>query len=148
MERQYFHGEVATLMLYGRAIGEEERLAIDTVPRVEDEDRTASEQRASRAIGQRKRQRMTSPQLVKSWPALEAYLREQPAPRDVYSLPVRTDLREAISLSMTHLNSLFDGDRDDEPYFLSTAWRMGRGRCSIRSTSASRTSSAVAFWAR
>ena len=71
---------------------------------------------------------MIPPRVVQSWPTVAAYLSERRPALVVEQLPVRTDIREAIALSMTHLNSLFDSDRDDEPYFFVNAMPDGTGK--------------------
>ncbi|MCU0962040.1 MAG: LamG domain-containing protein [Pirellulaceae bacterium] len=128
MERQYFHGAIATLLLYERPLGDDERQAIEAGLRVDEPERRAGQQRASRLAEQRRRDRMRPPRVVQSWPTVAAFLADRSPPIALETLPLRTDLREAIDLSMTHLNSLFDADRDDEPYFFVNAMADGTGK--------------------
>ena len=53
VERQYFHGEMASVLFYERALEDDERQAIETGLRVDDPERRSGEQRAVRAEEQR-----------------------------------------------------------------------------------------------
>ena len=128
LERQYFHGEIASVLFYERSLADDERQAIEAGLCVRNRERQAGEQRGLRAEEQRRKVRMKSPHVVRSWPSLAAFLSERPPRLDVARLPVRTDIHEAIALSMTHLNSLFDSDHDDEPYFYVNDMPDGTGK--------------------
>lgn len=56
----------------------------------------------------------------------------QSATQDIHRLPtaavIRTDLRYAIALSVRHLNSLFDRDRNNVPFFGTAVLPEGTGR--------------------
>jgi hypothetical protein len=127
-EREYFCGEVATVLFYGRTLGDEERQTIESSLCVREAERNAGEQRAEQIEELRRRNRMVAPRVLRSWPNVDRFLQEQKPGLDLDAAPVRTNIRTAIGLSMTHLNSLFDADRDNEPYFYVNCQSDGTGK--------------------
>ncbi len=130
-ERAYFKGEIHTVLLYDRILSLEERGALERQYFVSSAERevVAREMETSATP---EGPRMAAPKLVKSWPDLATFWTERPegSLRDYASpekLPIRTDLKEAIALSMTHLVSLFDADKDMEPYFFANHRVDGTG---------------------
>ncbi len=128
VERQYFHGEIATMLFYECALNDALRYGIEAALNIDDQERTAGLQRAARARDERLKEPMTAPQVVQSWPDVESFQHDRQGAVHVVELPVRTDLRHAIELSMIHLNSLFDADHDDEPYFYVNRMADGTGK--------------------
>ena len=128
VQREYFHGEIATVLLYDRALTGAERTIVESVLRVTDAEREAGEEMAVRKEEERLRNRMTTPVVVQTWPSVEAYRRDQPAGLGPADLPIRTDVREAVALGMRHLGSLFDQDRDGEPFFYANCEADGTGK--------------------
>ena len=125
-ERQYFHGEIAQLALYGRALDDEERMAIEDSLRVSDAERAEGERAVAQLEIERRKNRMIAPKVIETWPTIAAYASDTSAPMD--SLPIRTDIREGIELGVRHLNNLYDRDRNDEPYFFVNRQADGTGK--------------------
>lgn len=131
---EFLRGEVAEVLVYNRVLTEAEREAL-VAPRIADADqRRAGEDYAMTQDPRNAPDRTAPPQVVQSWPDAAAYLaaRESAEVTDGPSLPldhlpIRTDLREAIELSMHCLNSSFDADRDGEPFFYSNCRADGTG---------------------
>jgi hypothetical protein len=128
-EQAFYHGEIHAVLLYARVLPPEERTAIERAYFVSSAEREAL---AHTIQAVKEAPRMVAPMVVESWPSLDAFwaarpdgpLRDYPTPSD---LPIRSDLREAITLSMQHLVSLFDADRDNEPFFFSNHRVDGTG---------------------
>ncbi len=131
-ERSYFHGEIAQVLLYGRALGDDERADIEKTFAVGDAERVAGEtqavQDAKHMQEEHMKNRMKAPKVVQSWPTVRTFLADATPPFDLATLPVRTDLHEAIALGSQHLNSLFDRDRDNEPFFYANCQADGTGK--------------------
>lgn len=130
-ERAYFSGEIHTVLLYNRILSPEERGALERQHFITSAEREIVA-RELEAPAIPKGPRMAAPKVVKTWPDLNAFWADRPdgalrnydAPE---KLPIRTDLKEAIALSMQHLVSLFDADRDREPFFFSNHRVDGTG---------------------
>lgn len=128
-ERAYFHGEIHTVLLYGRVLAPEERTAVERLYFVGSAEREAL---AREIEAVQELPRMVAPAARQTWPSLDAFWPDRPegslrgyaTPAD---LPIRTDLNEAIGLGMRHLVSLFDADRDNEPFFFSNCRADGTG---------------------
>jgi hypothetical protein len=131
-ERSYFHGEIAQVLLYGRALSEEQRTTVEKLLAVSEEERTAGETKAVQEVKrlkeERMRNRMKAPQVVQAWPNVKTFLAESTLSPSLAALPVRKDLHEAIVLGTQHLNSLYDRDRDNEPLFYSNCQADGTGK--------------------
>jgi hypothetical protein len=131
-ERAFFHGEIAQVLFYGRALGDSERVGIDLALAVSEAERVAGEKKevedAKQALEERMKNRMKAPHVVQSWPTVQAFQADTKPPQDLSALPVRTDLHEAITLASQHLNSLFDRDRDNEPFFFANCMADGTGK--------------------
>ncbi len=131
-ERNYFHGEIAQLILYSRALDDGERKTIEDSLHVTDEERAAGEteavREAARIKEKRMRNRMNPPRVVRSWPSIERFLAERERLPDLAALPVRKDIKEAIALGVRHMNSLFDHDRNDEPFFYANCMADSTGK--------------------
>ncbi len=133
MERGYFKGEIAQVLLFNRILTPAERDQVERKLFVSSAEREERQQAWLHAEAERKANRMRPPVVVKTWPSMEAYLEDQPEhgvgtpQRSLSELPVRTDIREAIALTMTHLVSLFDADLNDEPFFYSNGRADGMG---------------------
>lgn len=128
MERNFFHGDIAQVLLYGRALETTERENIESVLRVSEAERAEGEQALVRRIQEQRRARMVPPRIVKSWPGIDAFLADGNGPLNPQTLPIRTDIREAITLSVQHLNSLYDRDKDNEPFFFVNREADGTGK--------------------
>jgi len=132
MERNYFHGEIAQVLLYGRALSEEQRATVEKLLAVSEEERTGGEtqaaQEAKRLQEERMKNRMKAPKVVQAWPSVQAFLADNTPAHDLSAMPVRKDLHEAIVLGTQHLNSLYDRDRDNEPFFFSNCRADGTGK--------------------
>ena len=128
VEREYFHGEIATVLLYDRVLTDGERRAVESALRVSEAERQAGEEAAVKGEEERLRNRMKAPVAVRTWPSIEAYCRGRPAGSEPGGLPIRSDVREAVALGMQHLRSLFDRDRDDEPFFYANCEADGTGK--------------------
>lgn len=130
-ERAYFGGEIHTVLLYDRILSPEERGALERQYFITSEEREVVA-REVEAPEMPRGPRMSAPVVVKAWPDLDAFWAERPdgALRNYdtpESLPIRTDLKEAIALSMGHLVNLFDADKDMEPYFFANHRVDGTG---------------------
>jgi hypothetical protein len=130
-ERAYFKGELHTVLLYNRILSPEERGTLERQYFITSAEREVVA-RETEAPEIPKGPRMTAPVVVKAWPDLATFWAERPEGplRDYASpgkLPIRKDLKEAIALSMGHLVSLFDADKDMEPYFYSNHRVDGTG---------------------
>ncbi len=124
-ERCYFDGEISEVLLYDRPLTPSERTAIETSRRVTEKEHRILEKAFMKAQEERERNRMIAPRLVRAWPSIEIY--EQQTGKQVLQLPMRTDIRKAIQLCVHHLNSLYDADRNDEPYFYANMRPDGTG---------------------
>jgi len=131
-ERAYFHGGIAQLLLYTRALSDQERTRLEEAFHVTPGECAAGEARAveeaARIKEERQRNRMKPPRVVASWPAVDQFKAEGARELDLAALPVRTDIREALALGVQHMNSLFDRDRDDEPFFYANCMADGTGK--------------------
>ena len=131
-ERSYFHGEIAQVLLYDRALADAERAAVEKVFAVSDEERIAGETKAAQEAKarweERMKNRMKAPRVVQSWPNVKAFLADSTPSPNLAELPVRKDLHEAIALGTQHLNSLYDRDRDNEPFFYANCQADGTGK--------------------
>ncbi len=130
-ERAYFSGEIHTVLLYARILSPEERTSLERRYFVSSAEREVVA-REFAAPAKPEGPRTAAPVVVKAWPDFNAFWADGPEGplRDYASpekLPIRTDLKEAIALSMGHLVSLFDADRDMEPYFYSNHRVDGTG---------------------
>jgi hypothetical protein len=136
-ERQYFSGLISQVVLYDRILPPAEIAMVEDTLKVGDKEREAGEALAASptAANPLSRAGVVKPaKLVEQWPAVEVFLKTAAAQRVISTienplegLPIRTDLREAIALSVEHLTSLFDRDRADEPYFYSNRKEDGTG---------------------
>lgn len=130
-DRAFFNGEIHAVYLYNRVLSAVERGDLERACFISSAEREAFARELEESTVPRG-PRMTSPVVTESWPDLARFwvarptgpLREWETPEE---MPIRTDLREAIALSMTHLVSLFDADRDMEPYFFSNHRADGTG---------------------
>ncbi len=130
-ERAYFNGEIHAVLLYDRILSPEDRGALERRYFITSAEREIVA-RELEAPAIPKGPRMAAPKVVKTWPDLKAFWADRPdGPLRAYGatgdLPVRKDLKEAIGLSMTHLVSLFDADRDREPFFFANHRVDGTG---------------------
>ncbi len=129
MERAYFHGEIAQVVLYSRALDDTERETLEASLRVSEDERVAAErmaaEEAARIREERMRNRMKAPRVTRTWPSVERMVEDRDVPGRA---SVRTDMREAIALGVRHMNSLFDRDRDDEPFFYANRMADGTGK--------------------
>ncbi len=119
-EREYLNGRIARVALYDRLLTQDEISRIEARWAVPATVRQADEERAMEQVQERMANRMRAPVTLQTWPDLETYA-ATPAGKAVLAAarkaPVRADLQEAIALAGMHLNSLFNRDRGDEPYF-------------------------------
>jgi hypothetical protein len=133
-EREFLHGEVAEVLLYDRVLAAGERAAIEASRAIGPEARRAGEEYGAEERRRAAARRMVAPVLVQRWDSLEAYAAARqrgevgagPA-LPLASLPVRTDLLEAIRLCRHCLNSSFDADRGGETFFYSNCRADGTG---------------------
>lgn len=134
-ERHYLSGLISQVMLYDRVLKPEELRQVEAMVKVEAKEHSAGElAAASTALAERKQPVAMPPKLVAQWADLDSYL-QSPLARGVLrevenpvaGLPIRTDLRTAIALSVEHLASLFDRDHDNEPFFYSNRREDGMG---------------------
>lgn len=132
-ERAYFCGEIAQVLLYDRLLEPAERDSVERQLFVSSMEREALAKETEQRRIDRERNRMVAARVVHSWPTIDAFLTDQPGGtvgalhRTLDQLPVRTNMREAIALGMTHLVSLFDADRDNEPFFYANCRADGTG---------------------
>ena len=136
-ERQYFSGLISQVLLYERILPPAEIAMIEATLKVGDKERQAGEALAASptATSPLNRAAVVKPaKLLEQWPAIEVFLKTPAAQRVINTienplvgLPIRTDLRQAIALSVEHLTSLFDRDRADEPFFYSNRREDGIG---------------------
>lgn len=130
-ERACFYGEIHTVLLYDRILSPEERGVLERQYFITSAEReTVARELEAPAIP--KGPRMAAPTVVTAWPDLATFWASRPegallAYASPDMMPIRVDLKEAIGLSMTHLVSLFDADRDREPYFFSNHRVDGTG---------------------
>ena len=127
-ERHYFHGEIAQVLLYTRVLAEEEQKALESLLAVNIEEQQAGEVESLRRQQEAKENRMKAPEMIESWPDTKAFVDGQKTPTVLSSLPVRSDIKEAVTLGVRHMNSLFDRDRDDEPFFYANCMADGTGK--------------------
>lgn len=131
-ERAYFHGEIAQVLLYGLALADDERTAVENALAVTETERVAGEKNAveevQRAVEERMKNRMKPPDVVQFWPNVQAFQVDNKSYANLAALPIRKDLHEAIELASRHLNMLFDRDRDNEPFFYSNCQSDGTGK--------------------
>lgn len=131
-ERNYFNGEISQALLYNRALGEEERVALERLLQVSEQECNAGEHYAVEEQARRRaefmKNRMKPPRIVQAWPSVEAYLQEEPGSPKPSALPIRTNIKDAIAIGMRHMNSLFDRDRDNEPFFYVNCMADGTGK--------------------
>ena len=119
-EREYLSGRIAGVLLYDRLLSSDEISRIEARWAVPAAARQADEERTMRKVKERMANRMVAPVTLESWPDLDTYAATtggKAALTAARKAPVRADLQEAIALASMHLNSLFNRDKDDEPYF-------------------------------
>ena len=133
-EREFLNGELAEVLLYERALSDDERRALEQTRIVSAAECTAGQEYAVSMDPRGADPRMAAPTVLRTWPTVEAYLQarergevEGGPPVPLAGLPIRTDLLEAIRLGRHCLNSSFDRDRDDEPFFYSNCRADGTG---------------------
>lgn len=126
-ERIYFHGDMAQLLLYGRALDQQDRKTIEETLKVSETELQEGVLRVAEEWKERQRNRMVAPSTVRSWPNAAAFVAESGG-IDPATWPIRTDVREAIELGVRHLNNLYDRDKDDEPYFFVNREADGTGK--------------------
>jgi len=124
-ERQFFFGDVSEVLLYDRILTPQERESLAASRCLSDEEREKRMALYEALEKERAEDRMKAPVLIEDWPSLEAF--EEETGKSLEDLPVRTDLKHALSMGMTHLTSLFDADRDDEPFFYANCRADGTG---------------------
>ena len=127
-ERFYFHGAIAEVLLYNRALPEADRARIEDARRVTPEERKAGEESVVQEAQERLKNRMLAPRVIASWPSIAAYTTANGLPPDLRTPAIHTDIKEAIALGVTHLTSLFDADKDGEPYFFANREMDGTGK--------------------
>ncbi len=130
-ERAYFSGEIHTVLLYDHILSPDERGVLERQYFITSAEREVVA-REIEVPAIPRGPRMAAPVVVKTWPDLDDFWADRPeGPLRNYGgpekLPIRTDLKEAIALSMHHLVSLFDADKDMEPYFFSNHRVDGTG---------------------
>ena len=129
-ECAFFQGGIAAMLLYGRILEAPERAALEQALSVTPEERANGERHLTERKKEAAANRMIAPKPVHTWPSIFAYETAQagtPDFRPVAKLPVRDDLGEAIRLCVQHLNSLYDADRDKEPFFYANLRAEGTG---------------------
>ena len=124
-ERVHFRGEIAEALLYARVLTPEERTAIVASRQVSAEESRMVREEFMDAEEERAKNRMIPAKVTKEWPDAEAFAAASGT--DFSRLPVRTDLGAAIRLAAVHLTSLFDADKDNEPFFFSDLRPDGTG---------------------
>lgn len=124
----FFHGDIALVMLYLRAIGEEERRAIESAYQVSETEKKAGESMMSQMNSSIAEDRMKQPVVIQTWPNRNEYATNMGNITCIGVFPFRTDIREAAKLSVMHLCSLFDKDRDNEPFFYLNRNEDGTGK--------------------
>ncbi len=133
-EVEFLKGEIAETLLYDRALSDAELTAIETGRIASAIEREAGEEYGL-AMGRKADEaRMVSPRVAEMWPSTAAYAKAREAgetepgpPLPLKELPIRGDLLESIRLCMHCLNSSFDANRDDEPFFYSNCRVDGTG---------------------
>lgn len=120
-EKHRYTGRIAQVLLYDRLLTAAEVAALEAELAVSETERLAGERRAAAARRGWLENRMSAPEVTAQWPSAEA------AGWDIAGLPLRADLREAMALCVRCLCSMFDADRDDEPYFYSNRRADGTG---------------------
>lgn len=131
-ERAFLDGAVAEVLLYGRILPGDALAALQRARLASPAERAAGRDRLKHTREERRMNRMAPPKLIQTWPdteAYEAWKRDQAGEGFVplAQLPIRDDLHEAMALCAHHLNSLYDADRDDEPFFYSNLRADGTG---------------------
>jgi len=133
-DQEFLRAELAEFMLFDRVLSDEERQALER-PRVASEaQRRRGEEYGLAEQRKAREERMVAPKVLRTWANGEDYVRsrergeiEGGPPLPLRNLPVRTDLLEAIRLSMSCLNNSFDADHDGEPFFYSNCRVDGTG---------------------
>ncbi len=128
-EREYLRGDVSAVALYDRILTQSELATLEEALKVSDEEQKQGEAEARNQAENRKKNRMVAPVVTEKWPDVKAFA-ASPAARElgpVDRLPVQTGLKHAMFLASQHLNSLFDADRDGEPFFYSNRRVDGTG---------------------
>ncbi|MBI5091945.1 MAG: hypothetical protein HZB26_05810 [Candidatus Hydrogenedentes bacterium] len=126
-ERNYFHGDIAEVLLYKRVLTDAERASIESSRKISPEEQKAREEHAMLEAQERLKNRMIAPRVTAVWPSVAAFLAAQ-GKQDVRNAALHVDIKEAISLGVTHLNSLFDRDKDGEPFFYANREADGTGK--------------------
>ncbi|MBD3175108.1 MAG: hypothetical protein GF320_08000 [Armatimonadia bacterium] len=122
-ERHYLRGDIAEVLLYDRVLPAADLLALEASRLPDDEARLHEEDWRMLEARREQEGRMAGPEVVTEWPnlaALEADIDdglETHLTPPLSTLPVRTDVIGAASLGVRSMTSMFDRDRDDEPYF-------------------------------
>ena len=127
-ERNFFRGEMAQLLVYGRALNEADRKRVEEVLKVSKEEVKHGEEAIAQLKEQQRKNRMVAPRVLHSWPSIDAFVQAEGDALNPAKLPIRKDLREAIELSVRHLNNLYDKDRDNEPFFYINRDADGTGK--------------------
>jgi hypothetical protein len=126
-ELDFFHGEIAGLALFDRALNDADRSAAEGCFNVTKEECAKGEKEAAKRLEEEKKNRMIAAVVTQSWPTVNAFVKEQSS-MDPEKLPIRSDLLEAIQLGVIHLNSLYDKDKDNEPFFYVNREADGTGK--------------------
>ncbi len=126
-ERTYFHGDLAQLLLYDRALEPRQRETLEEALQVSETEMREGERAVVAAWEERRRNRMIAPSVVQEWASIAEFTTEKPE-LDPATLPIRIDIREAVELGVQHLNSLYDRDKDNEPFFFINREADGTGK--------------------
>lgn len=144
LEKHHFFGAITKIVLYNRILETKERLSIeqsffvsDTVQKAELEYFKQWEEKLltqnKRAMLEAEKGRMIAPKVIKSWENTSLFNNSKDFRQSslaqygfVEQLPVRTDLHYAIALASQHLLSLFDADKNNEPFFWAMSYPDGR----------------------
>ncbi|MBI2301437.1 MAG: hypothetical protein HYU66_21235 [Armatimonadetes bacterium] len=122
-EKHFCHGEIAAVLLYDRLLTPAERDVVEAELAVDLTTRAAAEAACAARYADWLAHRMEGPKPMQTWPSVAAF----PGGRDLEALPVRRDLIEALRLGVHCLCSMFDADRDGEPFFYSNHRADGTG---------------------
>ena len=132
-ERAFFEGAITEVLLYARVLEPDERKDIQQTRAVSRKEQKEGRERMERIRAERMAGRMVAPKVVRTWPSVVAYeeWKRSEAGADAFvpvrDLPIRDNLHEAIALCVGHLNSLYDADRDNEPFFYANLRADGAG---------------------
>ncbi|MBX7259429.1 MAG: hypothetical protein K1Y02_23925, partial [Candidatus Hydrogenedentes bacterium] len=127
--RNWFDGDIAQVLLYDRILKPGEHAAITQCLGIHPRERA---QELSGSLN-KQGERMVAPEVTKRWATTSGfsrYVKRHPEHfpfADLTRLPIESDLKESISLGMLSMNSMFDADKDQEPYFYSNRQADGTG---------------------